>query len=76
MATDKSLNIRQLLATETTAEAIVELRGRLERIEKLLEEVKAAVAPKVSTSVSSTSGTGELRSSKLETAAKNVTTRK
>lgn len=44
MATEKSLNIRQIKATETLAAELAELRQAMARIEAGLAELKAMLA--------------------------------
>ncbi len=44
MATDKSLNIRQTQATESLAQALIEVNERLEAIEATLDGIKAAMS--------------------------------
>lgn len=43
MATDKSLNIRQMKATEEVAAALAEMRTRLEAMESQLNRIEAAL---------------------------------
>lgn len=44
MATDKSLNIRQVRAAEVTASAIDEMRQRFEVIQSTLDDLEAQIA--------------------------------
>lgn len=44
MASDKSLNIRDIKAKEETAAAMTELRQRLEAMQAQLERIEAAMA--------------------------------
>ena len=44
MATDKSINIRQTQATESIAEALIEVNERLKVIEATLDGIKAAMS--------------------------------
>ena len=65
MATDKSINMRQTQATESIANALIEMQDRLKAIQKQLDEIYAVMI-----------AAGEFKPGKLETASRSASARK